>query len=62
VFAGGVGVGFAEGLVEAVADGLGVGLGVGLVAVGPPPQAIEPKRTRAAKDAGRLAIGGDYGL
>lgn len=87
LFAGGVGEGFAEGLLDAageglaegfadglldvVADGLAAGLsagfgvasGVGLVALGLAPQANEPRKTRTARDANRIAIGGElWGL
>jgi len=67
----GLAEGFADGLLDVVADGLAVGLsaglgvasGVGLVALGLPPQANEPRRTRTARDANRLAIGGElWGL
>ena len=61
VFAGGVGDGFAEGMLDGVVDVLGVGLGVD-AAVGLPPHAKEPTRARTARAANRLAIGGDYGL
>jgi len=61
VLAGGVGEGFAEGLLDAADDVLGVGLGVD-AAVGLPPHANVPTRARTARAANRLAIGGDYGL
>lgn len=57
VLAGGVGEGFAEGLLDAVAEGLGVGL----VALGLLPQATEPRRARTAREANRLVMRGDYG-
>ena len=67
VLAGGVGDGFDDGLADVAADGLaaglGEGLGVGLAdALGLDPHAIEPRRTSTAREASRLAIGGDYGL
>ena len=62
VLAGGVGEGFAEGLLDATVDGLAAGLGVMVVAVGLPPHAIVPTKARTARDANRLAIGGDYVL
>jgi hypothetical protein len=67
----GLAAGLADGLPDVVADGLAVGLsaalgvasGVGLVALGLPPQANEPRRTRTARDANRFAIGGEvWGL
>jgi hypothetical protein len=67
----GLATGFADGLPDVAADGLAVGVsaalgvasGVGLVALGLPPQAKEPRRTRTARDANRLAIGGEvWGL
>jgi hypothetical protein len=45
----------AVGLVDALAAGLGE-----LVALGEPPQAIEPRRATAAREAKRKDIGADY--
>ena len=67
----GLAEGFADGLLDVESDGLAVGLsmalgvasGVGLVALGLPPHANEPRRTTTARDASRLAIGGElWGL
>jgi hypothetical protein len=51
-----------DGLAEAVADGLVEGLGEGLVALGVAPQAIEPRRATAAREANRPGTGADYPL